>query len=267
MDNLSDFGVKRFGRFNWLGLWTIVLRENQRFLNIWQQTVLAPLVTAGLFLTVFTIAIGKGRGDVMGLPFIVFLAPGLMMMTVIQNSFASASSSLLSSKVTGSIVDSLMPPLSPLELTIGYIAGGVGRAFCIGIVLMVAIGLVLGIWVQHPIWTILFIIGGGAFMGSVGVIAGIYAQKFDQMSAISNFVVTPLAFLSGTFYSISALPDVLVPIARINPMFYIIDGGRYGVTGVSDGSPWVAVVIVYAATLAVAAIAWRMFKTGYRIRP
>lgn len=267
MHKSMEFGTRRFGRFNLRGLWTLIQRENLRFLNIWQQTVLAPLVTAGLFLFVFSIAVGNDRGPVMGLPFLTFLAPGLVMMTVIQNAFTNTSSSILSSKMTGSIVDTLMPPLSAAELTIGFLAGGVGRAVCIGVVLIIALGLGLGIWVAHPVWALLFIIGGGTFMGAIGLLGGIYAQRFDQMSALTNFVVTPLAFLSGTFYSVSAMPSVLQPVVWLNPMFYIIDGGRYGIVGVSDTSPWVSMLVVWLAAGLASFAVWRWFRIGYRLRP
>ena len=266
MQNNVDFGVRRFGRVNWIGLWTLIARENRRYLSIWQQTVMAPLVTAGLFLLVFSIAIGSQRGDVNGFPFLTFLAPGLLMMTVIQNAFANSSSSLLSSKVMGNIVDTLMPPLSPLELTIGFIAGGIGRALAIGFVLCIAMGLVLGVWVQNPLWTLAFVIFGGAFMAALGLIGAMHAQKFDHMAALTNFVVTPLAFLSGTFYSVNALPSVLQPITWANPMFYIIDGGRYGVIGASDANPAFALAMVILFAAVAVGVVWYMFRIGYRLK-
>ena len=266
MVNSTEYGVRRFGHINWLGVWTLIRRENMRYLAIWQQTIFAPLITAGLFLLVFSIAIGPDRPDVMGFSYIVFLAPGLLMMTVIQNSFANTSSSMLSAKVMGSIVDTLMPPLSPVEMTIGYLAGGVGRGLIIGLVLCLAMGLTLGVWIVHPIWTLVFVVLGGMFMGALGLIGGIYANKFDQMAAISNFIVTPLAFLSGTFYSIRALPEVLQPLIHLNPMFYIIDGGRYGVLGVSDGSPWVALLLVCLANTLAVSLSWYWFRKGYRLK-
>ncbi len=267
MHKSANFGVRRFGRVNWLGLWTLFRRENLRFLNIWPQTVLAPMVTAGLFLLVFSVAVGPSRAPVMGMPFLQFLAPGLVMMTIIQNAFTNTSSSVLSSKMTGSIVDTLMPPLSPLETTLGFLGGGVGRSLAIGLVLTVALALVLQIVPAHPIWALAFITGGGAFMAALGLLGGIYARKFDQMSAISNFLITPLAFLSGTFYSITALPDVLQPLVRINPMFYIIDGGRFGFLGVSDSSPLLALIVVWVSAIIASGLVWMCFRTGYRMRP
>ncbi|SDI64175.1 ABC transporter permease [Lutimaribacter saemankumensis] len=262
----TEMGARRFGRMNWLGLYTLALREVQRFTAIWMQTLVAPLVTAGLFLVIFTIAIGPTRGDVMGVAFTTFIAPGLMMMTVIQNSFANTSSSLVGSKVQGNIVDTLMPPLSPLELVLGYIAGGVGRGLFVALPIALGVWLFLGITPQHPLVMLVFVVMGSAMMGAMGVVAGVIAQKFDQMAAITNFVVTPLAFLSGTFYSVEALPAGLREITHANPVFYIIDGGRYGMLGISDSSPWLGLAVVTGFTLAVGILAWDMFRRGYRLK-
>ena len=262
----ADMGRRRFGRVNWLGLYTLGMREIQRFTAIWMQTLIAPLVTAGLFLVIFTIAIGPTRGDVMGVAFTTFIAPGLMMMTVIQNSFANTSSSLIGSKVQGNIVDTLMPPLSPLEIVLGYIAGGIGRGLFVAVPIAIGLWLFLGIVPQSPAMALAFVVLGSAMMGALGVVGGIIAQKFDQMAAITNFIVTPLAFLSGTFYSVEALPPGLREITHINPVFYIIDGGRHGVLGVSDSSPWLGLVIVAGTAVAVTYIAWTMVRRGYRLK-
>lgn len=259
-------GVRRFGLVNWLGMWTLVQREVRRFASVWTQTLLAPLATAGLFLLVFTLAVGTNRGDVMGLPFIHFLAPGILMMTVIQNSFANVSSSIVISKVQGNIVDTLMPPLSATELLVGYLAGGILR----GIVVALAISLLMfpfiGLGIHNPLMALVWVVLGGAFLGSLGVIAGVYANKFDQMAAITNFIVTPLSFLSGTFYSIEGLPPVMQALSHANPVFYLIDGLRSAVLGVSDSSPYLGFCVVLGSTLAVCAIAWWMFRTGYRLK-
>ena len=264
--NQLDMGVRRFGRINWLGLWTLVTREVLRFWVVWTQTLLAPLVTAGLFMLIFSIAIGPSRGAVMGVPFIEFLAPGIMTMTVIQNAFANTSSSLVISKVQGNIVDTLMPPLSPLEIVIGYLAGAVVRGILIALGIALGLALVLGIGVAHPLWALTFVALGGALMGGIGIVAGIFANKFDQMAAITNFIVTPLAFLSGTFYSVTALPDGLQALTRVNPIFYLIDGARFGMIGVSDSSPVLGLCVVAGVTLIVLALAWGMIKTGYRLK-
>lgn len=266
MQNLVDHDARRFGAVNWMGLYTLAQRETLRFLGVWTQTLLAPLVTAGLFLLIFNIAIGPSRSDVMGVPFLTFLAPGIMMMTVIQNAFANTSSSMVIAKVQGNIVDTLMPPLSPLETLLGYLAGGIARGVMIALVVATALALVLGLMPQNPLIALIFVILGGAFMGGLGLLAGIFANKFDQMAAITNFIVTPLAFLSGTFYSVDALPPVLNVISHVNPVFYLIDGLRFGMIGVSDSSPWLGMAVCGGATLVVGAATWQMLRTGYRLK-
>ena len=260
-------GARRFGRVNWLGLWTLVAREVQRFLAVWAQTVAAPLVTAGLFLAVFALAIGPTRGEVMGVSFLAFLAPGILMMTVIQNAFANTSSSIVIAKVQGNIVDTLMPPLSPAELVLGYLAGGVARGLLVALAIALPMAWLVGVGVAHPLWVAGFVLVGSAFMAALGIVAGIYAGKFDQMAAITNFVVTPLAFLSGTFYSIRDLPPALEAVLRANPVFYLIDGVRFGMIGRSDADPLLGLGIVAGATLAVCGLAWIWFRTGYRLKP
>ncbi len=267
MKKSTEMGERRFGRVNWLGLYTLGEREFRRFFAIWVQTVAAPLVTAGLFLLIFTIAVGPSRGDVMGVPFLTFLAPGLLMMTVIQNAFANTSSSIMAAKVQGNIIDTLMPPLSPLEIVLGYLIGGIGRGLLVALAMVVAMWLVLDIPVKHPLWALAFMILGSVFMGALGIFASIFARKFDQMAAITNFLITPLAFLSGTFYSVEALPPVLRDFSHANPIFYLIDGGRYGILGVSDTDPVFGLVFVSLAAAAIIAICWWFFRTGYRLKP
>ena len=266
MPNAIEMGTRRFGRVNWLGLYTLASREVQRFLSVWTQTICAPLVTAGLFLLIFSIAIGPTRGDVMGLPFTHFIAPGILMMTVIQNAFANTSSSIVISKVQGNIVDTLMPPLSAGEIVLGYLAGAVARGVLVAFVIALGLMVFLNIVPQHPLWALTFAILGAAFLGGLGIVAGLYANKFDQMAAITNFIVTPLAFLSGTFYSVKALPPVLNEITHFNPIFYLIDGFRYGMIGVSDSSPQLGLAVAVAATIAISLIGWRMISTGARLK-
>lgn len=259
-------GERRFGRVNWLGLQTMAGREVKRFMVVWTQTLLAPLVTSALFLMIFTIAIGPRRGDVMGVPFMTFLAPGIMMMTVIQNAFANTSSSIMISKIQGNIVDTLMPPLSGLELLLGYLAGGMVRGVVVALSIALGLGLTLGIWPTYPMVALVFVILGAAFLGGLGVIAGIFANKFDQMAAITNFIITPLAFLSGTFYSVAALPPVLKTLTHVNPVFYLIDGVRFGMIGASDSSPWLGLLVCSCATFVVWLVGWLMLRSGYRLK-
>ncbi|MCE8553716.1 ABC transporter permease [Ruegeria pomeroyi] len=261
-----ELGVRRFGQVNWLGLYTLAAREVMRFLVVWTQTLLAPLVTAGLFMMIFSLAVGAGRGAVMGVPFLTFLAPGILMMTVIQNAFANTSSSVVISKVQGNIVDTLMPPLSALELLLGYLAGAVVRGLLVALAIGVALVLVLGIVPVHPLLVLGFVVLGAGFMGALGLVAGIYANKFDQMAAITNFIVTPLAFLSGTFYSVEALPPLLGGLTHANPVFYLIDGLRFAMIGVSDSSPALGLAVCLGATLAVCLLAWVLLDRGYRLK-
>lgn len=263
---IGQMGARRFGRVNWMGLYTLSEREVRRFMAVWSQTLLAPLITAALFLTVFTLAIGPTRGPVMGVPFIEFLAPGILMMNVIQNAFANTSSSIVIAKVQGNIVDTLMPPLSPLELVIGYVAGGIGRGVVVALAIALGLALGLGIVPAHPVWALLFVLLGSAFLGGLGIVAAIFASKFDQLAAITNFVIMPLSFLSGTFYSISTLPPLMQTISHWNPVFYLIDGVRYGMIGRSDGSPWFGLLVLCAATAAVMALCWYWFRIGYRLK-
>ncbi|MDO6584177.1 ABC transporter permease [Salipiger sp. 1_MG-2023] len=257
---------RRFGAVNWIGLYTLCRREVLRFTTVWTQTLLAPLVTAGLFLLIFTIAIGPTRGEVMGVPFTQFIAPGILMMTVIQNAFANTSSSIVISKVQGNIVDTLMPPLAPFELVLGYLAGGVARGMVVAVCITLALALTTGQMPQHPLVLLVFVILGGAFMSALGMLAGLWSNKFDQMAAITNFIVTPLAFLSGTFYSAQALPPLMYSLTHFNPVFYLIDGARYGMLGTSDASPAIGFVIALGATAAVLLAAWALIRTGWRLK-
>ncbi|SEM72341.1 ABC transporter permease [Palleronia pelagia] len=266
MANIDEMGVRRFGRWNRTGMFTLAERECRRFMAIWSQTVMGPLINAGLLLAVFAIAIGPARGQIMGVDYVMFIAPGLLMMTVIQNSFANTSSSILAAKVQGNIVDTLMPPLSPLELLFGYLAGGLARGALVGLVIGAVMIVVLGTGLAHPLWFLTFLLLGGLMMGALGILGGIVANKFDQMSAITNFIITPLSFLSGTFYSIDDLPPALTTAAHFDPFFYLIDGARYGTLGVSDSSPWLGLAVCAGVTAALCLLALRWFQKGYRLK-
>ncbi|MER5171856.1 ABC transporter permease [Thioclava sp. GXIMD2076] len=262
----SEMGVRRFGRVNWLGLYSLAHRENRRFMSVWQQTVLAPLITAGLFLVVFALAFGKGRADVMGVPFLAFLAPGILMMTVIQNAFANTSSSLVVAKIQGNIVDTLMPPLAPWELLVGFLAGAIGRSLLVAAVISAGLFVSIGQGIAHPLWALLFVVLGAMLMGGLGLLAAIIANKFDQMAAFTNFVITPLSFLSGTFYSVEALPPFFQALSHWNPVFFLIDGARYGFIGASDASPLQGVGVIALWLCIVLGLAWYWFRVGFRLK-
>ena len=260
-------GQRRFGRFNWLGLWTLISREIRRFLSVWSQTLLAPVATSVLFMIVFTVAFGSRRGEVQGIPFEQFLAPGILMMVVIQNAFANTSSSVMIAKIQGNIVDTLMPPLSPGEILTGYIAGGVVRGVACAVAVMLVVFPWVGIWPANGLWMLWFALAGSVMMSLLGLLAAIHAQRFDQMSAITNFVITPLSFLSGTFYSISALPTAFQAISKINPFFYLIDGFRHGALGAADASPWTGFAVTLGINIALWALALRWLTRGYKLKP
>ncbi|MDB6176873.1 ABC transporter permease [Paracoccus sp. Z330] len=266
MNDQPAMGVRRFGHVNWLGLYTLARREVMRFMAVWQQTIFAPLMTAALFVLVFALALGQGRGEIMGLPYLQFLGPGILMMTVIQNAFANTSSSITSAKVQGNIVDTLMPPLSAGELLAGYLTGSVVRAGLVATVIGTGMVVVTGAGIAHPLWAITFVLLAALLLGGLGILAGILAQKFDQMAAITNFLITPLSFLSGTFYSVDALPEPFRTLSHWNPIFYLIDGARYGVTGVSDAPPLRGFLVCAVAVACVLGLGWRWFKSGYRMK-
>lgn len=262
-----NMGERRFGHINWLGLQTLALRETRRFMAVWTQTLAAPLITAGLFLTVFTLAIGPARGPVMGVDFVAFIAPGILMMTVIQNAFANTSSSIVIAKVQGNIVDTLMPPLSPAELVAGFLAGGAARGLVVAVIIALALWPTLGLVPANPLWLLAVVILGAAMLGALGIVAGIFSNKFDQIAAITNFIVIPLSFLSGTFYSLETLPGWLQTVSHLNPVFYLIDGARYGYLGVSDSDPVLGLAVIAVTAAALSGLAWSWFDRGFRLKP
>jgi len=200
------------------------------------------------------------------LPYMAFLAPGLVMMTMVQNSFANTSSSMVIAKVQGNIVDILMPPLSPTELYVGFIVGGVLRGLMVGFVVAVVVALTVGLHFHSLFHIVAFAILGTMMLSSIGLAAGIWSQKFDHIAAVTNFVVTPLTFLSGTFYSIHQLPGVWRDLATYNPFFYMIDGFRYGFIGQSDGDLMIGLVMLTVMNIALAILSLWMLRTGYKIK-
>lgn len=258
--------IRNLAPVNWLGMWTLYVKEVRRFVKIITQTILAPVTTSLLFLAIFALALGKMRPDVAGVPFLSFLAPGLIMMTLMQNAFANTSSSLMIAKVQGNIVDILMPPLSPAEQTIAIAMGGLTRGIMVAAACGVAMWPFTGVFIHNPVAIVFFALSAALMMSFIGILGGIWAEKFDHIQALTNFVVTPLAFLSGTFYSISQLPDFARAIAYANPFFYLIDGFRYGFTGLADGSLLLGAILVTLINLALAAACFTMFRVGYRLK-
>ena len=259
-------GPQRIGKINWRGLWTLYLKEVRRFLNVFTQTLVAPMVTTLLFLAIFALALGGAGRAVEGVPYILFLAPGLIMMTLMQNAFANTSSSIVMAKVQGNIVDILMPPLSASELGLGIAGGGVTRGLMVGCVAGLAMSFFVPLGIHDPLTLIFHAVNGAVMLALLGVIGGIWAEKFDHMAAITNFVITPFSFLSGTFYSVQRLPETWQIVAHFNPFFYLIDGFRYGFIGHADGSLAAGYLVVLAVNLGLWAIVHRMFATGYRLK-
>ncbi len=262
-----DLGIRReIGIVNWTGLYTLYLKEVRRFSNVFLQTITAPMITTLLFVVVFSIAIDRNAGF-RDISFITFLVPGLMMMSVLQNSFANVSSAFMTAKVQGSIVDLLMSPLGPIEILIAHTLAGITRGLCVFIAsfcLLWALGVLD--FPEHFFWMLLFLFQGACILAIIGMVAGIWAQKFDQLAIISNFVIQPLAFLSGTFYSIERLPETLKIVAYCNPIFYAIDGLRFSFLGISDASPLIGSMILFFCNLILGFSAWYILKSGYRLR-
>jgi ABC-2 type transport system permease protein len=262
----SNLRVRQFGAVNWLGLWTLYLREVRRFLKVSMQTVIAPVVTTLLFLAIFLLAFSSQRGAVNGVPFAQFLAPGLIMMAMIQNAFANTTSSLMIAKMQGSISDLLMPPLSPAELVWGFALGGVTRGLVCGFAVGVAMVLVVHVGIAHW-WLVLFhAVAASLLLSLLGIIAALWADKFDHIAAVTNFIVMPMSFLSGTFYSIDRLPSAFRFIANFNPFFYMIDGFRAGFIGHADGSIAVGIAVMIAINLALLILTHILFARGYKLK-
>lgn len=264
------FGERRFGAVNWLGLETLFVKEIRRFLKVSFQTIFAPLISTLLFLLVFIQAMG-GRAAIDRVPYVEFLAPGLIMMAILTNAFANSSSSIIIGKVQGSIVDVLMPPLSASELMAAFVAGAACRGLLVAIVTAAASALFMvtsatPMHLTHA-WAILYFSTAAAVMfGMLGLIGGIWADKFDQLAAFTNFVITPLTFLSGTFYAVSNLPEPFLTISLFNPVFYLIDGFRYGFTGAAEASLFVGFAVSIAVNAALAIFCYRLLKSGYKLK-
>ena len=259
-------GTRRFGLINWVGAWTLYQKEVLRFLMVWAQTLFSPLISSLLFLLVLSLAIGNERGDVLGVSFISFLAPGLISMQVIQQSFSHSSSSFMIGKIQGNIVDLLYAPLSAAEVTIAVSLASVTRAVMIAIISIITFMLIIEIQITNYLALIAFTFLSSFILGNVGIIAGLWSEKFDNMATVTNFVIIPLSFLSGTFYSIERLPGLLKTISEFNPFFYMIDGFRYSFIGQADGS--ITVGLLYLTILSVVSwfITYLLYKNGYKIK-
>lgn len=251
---------------NWIGLWSLYVREVRRFMKVYTQTLMAPMMTTLLFLAVFALALGGLDRQVAGVPFVEFLAPGLVMMAIAQNAFANTSSSIVVAKVQGNIVDTLMPPFTPNELTLGIAMGGITRGLVVGLFVGVGMSFFVKMTMHNVFFVTFYAFAASMMLALLGMIGGIWAEKFDHIAAVTNFVVTPLSFLSGTFYSIERLPEIGQTLAHINPFFYMIDGFRYGFIGRADTDPMIGVVVLCGVNLALWLLCHRMIASGYRLK-
>jgi ABC-2 type transport system permease protein len=258
--------VRQIGAVNWLGFWTLYAREVRRFVKVATQTIAAPVVTTLLFLVIFLLALGGAGRSAGGMPYVEFLAPGLVIMSVMQNSFANTSSSLIISKVQGNIVDVLMPPLSGGELTLAYALGGVTRGLVVGVVVTLAMWCFVPIRIHDWLTVIFYATAASLLLSVLGVLGGIWAEKFDHMAAVTNFIVTPLSFLSGTFYSVEQMPENWRFVAHLNPFFYMIDGFRYGFIGHADGSLAFGAAVLVGVNAALLLLSFRLIARGYKLK-
>ena len=248
------------------GARTLLYKEMLRFWKVSFQTVAAPVLTAVLYLLIFGHALEAHVKVYGSVGYTSFLIPGLVMMSVLQNAFANSSSSLIQSKVTGNLVFLLVTPLSHWAWFAAYVGASVVRGLVVG-----AGVLAVTVWfappgLAAPGWALVFAVLGSAMMGALGLVAGLWAEKFDQIAAFQNFVVMPMTFLSGVFYSVDSLPPFWQAVSHLNPFFYMIDGFRAGFFGVSDVSPWISLAVVAASLVAVSAVSLRLLKTGYKLR-
>ena len=258
--------VNKFGFVNYVGFISLYSRECSRFFVVWAQTLLSPLVSSLLFLSVLSLALGSQRGDVLGHSFIVFLAPGLIIQSMMLQSFSHSSSSLMISKMQGNIIDLLYAPLSALEVSISIILAAVTRSIIIGIVSTLVFFLIVDIKITNMIFIFYSAFFGSFFIGSLGFITGLWATKFDHTATITNFIITPLAFLSGVFYTIDKLPSIFQTVSYFNPFFHIINIFRYGFLGVSDGNIYFGIIYLPLLSLSAWFIAYMLYTNGYKIK-
>ena len=266
LEKKYEMGVKRFGFVNWIGVWTLYKKETLRFINVWIQTLFSPLITSLLFLFVLSLAIGNERGNVLEVPFINFLAPGLIAMSVIQQAFSHSSSSIMIGKIQGTIFDTISAPLNAQEVVTATILAACSRSIIIASISIIVFSFIIDITITSFTHVIIFTFLSSFILGAVGFMAGLWAEKFDHMASVTNFLIVPLSFLSGTFYSIDRLPSVLHKISELNPFFYMIDGFRYGFIGTADGSIIYGVIYLTILSFSIWFISYLLYKRGYKIK-
>ena len=263
---LKPVQPRTYGGVNWEGLKTLYLKEVRRFWKVGMQTVASPVVTVLLYMLVFVVATKGARPGAAGVPFPQFVAPGLIMMSILNNAFANSSSSLIQAKIMGTAPDFLTPPLSAFELCAGFALGAATRGILVGVVTAIAAWPFSRFGVFNIVAVLYFSIAASLLMGLVGVLTGLWAEKFDHLATVTNFVVMPLTFISGTFYSTRALPEPFRSITHFNPVFYLIDGFRYGFIGHSDGNVLIGALYTGGLVVALAVVCWAIFRSGWRLK-
>ena len=249
-----------------IGFNTLLYKELLRFWKVAFQTVAGPVLSALLYLVIFAQALGGSARVFDGVPYTAFLVPGLVMMSMLQNAFANSSSSLIQSKVTGNLVFVLVTPISHLEFFGAYVLASVGRALVVGAGVLAVTFWFVELELAAPLWALAFALLGSALLGVLGLLAGIWAEKFDQIAAFQNFLILPLTFLSGVFYSIHSLPAFWQSVSHANPVFYLIDGFRYAFVGQSDTDPWLGLLVAGTCFVAISAITLALLRSGYKLR-
>ncbi len=258
---------RRYGAVNWSGLRTLFFKEVRRGLREYRYTVLGPVVSNLLFLAVLALARGHSGSYIGDLDFMQFLVPGLIVFAVCERAYATSSESLLFAKLEGMIADTLMAPLTPMELTVGYACGSAAMGLVTGAAVAAPMLFIVDLPIASLPLVVFFAVAGALMHGLFGAIVGLWSERWDHYAAALTFLVIPFGFLSGTFYSIATLPTAGERLARMNPVFYVIDGFRAGSTGHADGSPAIGIVVVAAVIMALGAITFRLFRIGYKIKP
>jgi len=248
------------------GFYTLLHKELLRFWKVGLQSIFAPMIATLIYLFIFSHILEERAQAYPGVTYTTFLIPGLVMMTMLQNAFSNSSSSLIQSKISGSIVFVLLSPLSYMEIFVAYVLASIARGLLVGTGVYLVTLIFFDMPLQSLLWVFIFALIGNGFLGALGIIAAIWAEKFDQLAAFQNFVILPLTFLSGVFYTIHSLPPFWEDLSHFNPFFYVIDGFRYGFFGVSDISPYFSLTIVAICFLTVSWITLQMLKTGYKLR-
>lgn len=252
--------------FNFPGFKALLYKENLRFWKVATQTIAGPILTAVLYMMIFGHVLEDRVQVFPGVGYTAFLVPGLVMMSLLQNAFANSSSSLIQSKISGNLVFILLTPLSHLEIFAAYVCSSIVRGLAVGAGLFIVTAWFANIQFVAPGWILTFALLGATMLGTMGLIVGIWADKFDQLSAFNNFIIMPATFLAGVFYSIHSLPPFWQAVSHFNPFFYLIDGFRHGFFGQSDINPWISLALVLTVTVALAACAMRMLQSGYKLR-